>query len=30
MTEGELVEIKPMVKHWISAVDESNFLLIKA
>lgn len=27
---GDCIEITPMVKHWITAIEESNFLLIKA
>lgn len=30
MSPGDYLEIEPMVKHWITAIDESNFLLIKA
>jgi quercetin dioxygenase-like cupin family protein len=30
MTPGDYIEIEPMVKHWISAINESNFLLIKS
>jgi len=30
LLEGDTVEIEPMVKHWVNASSESNFLLIKS
>jgi len=30
LSAGDYIEIEPMVKHWINAIDESNFLLIKS
>jgi quercetin dioxygenase-like cupin family protein len=30
LSVGSTIEIEPMVKHWINAINESNFLLIKS
>ena len=30
MSSGDYIEIEPMVKHWVNAQEESNFLLIKS
>ncbi|MFT6923500.1 MAG: quercetin dioxygenase-like cupin family protein [Crocinitomicaceae bacterium] len=30
LSGGDYLELEPMVKHWINAIDESNFLLIKS
>ena len=30
LSKGDYIEIEPMVKHWLDAIDESNFLLIKS
>ena len=30
LSDGDYLEIEPMVKHLINAIDESNFLLIKS
>ncbi|MFT6244596.1 MAG: quercetin dioxygenase-like cupin family protein [Salibacteraceae bacterium] len=27
---GDYLELEPIVKHWLNAIDESNFLLIKS
>ena len=29
LQSGDYVKIEPNVKHWIDAVDQSNFILIK-
>lgn len=30
LSPGDYLQIQPMVKHWVSAYNESNFLLIKS
>ena len=30
LSVGDYIEIVPMVKHWVNAINESNFLLIKS
>ena len=30
LSVGEIIEIEPTVKHWINAIEEHNFSLIKS
>ena len=30
LSAGDYIEIEPMIKHWVDAISESNFLLIKS